>query len=94
MSLRFVIVVSFLAAPDEVRGTLETLGFVIHDWVDKSEASLQWIVTAIEKLKVSGPAPLGTHLLMGDTAKTKFENATRNLREGRFVVYQARAEKQ
>lgn len=86
--------ISFLAAPDEVRGTLETLGFVIHDWVDKSEASLQWIVTAIEKLKVSGPAPLGTHLLMGDTAKTKFENAISNLREGRFLVYQARAEKQ
>ncbi len=86
--------ISFLAAPDEVRETLETFGFVIHDWVDKSEPSLQWIVTAIEKLNVSGPPPLGTHLLMGDTAKTKLENAIRNLREGRFVVYQARAEKQ
>jgi hypothetical protein len=62
--------------------------------VDKSAHSLQWIVTAIEKLKVSGPPPLGTHLLMGDTAREKFENAIRNLREGRFVVYQAHAEKQ
>lgn len=86
--------ISFLAAPEAVKKTLENLGFVIQDWVDKSEHSLQWLVTAIEKLKVSGPPPLGTHLLMGDTAREKFQNAIRNLREGRFVVYQACAEKQ
>lgn len=86
--------ISFLAAPDEVRTTLEDLGFVIRDWVDKSEPSLQWLVTAIERTRVSGPPPIGTHLLMGDTARKKLENAIRNLREGRFVVYQARAEKQ
>jgi len=85
--------ISFLAAPGEVRQILENLGFVIHDWVDKTEPSLQWVVAAIEKVKVSGPPPLGPHLLMGDNAKTKLENAIRNLREGRFVVYQARAEK-
>jgi MPBQ/MSBQ methyltransferase len=86
--------ISFLLAPEEVRATLEDVGFVIHDWVDKSEHSLQWLVTAIEKTKVSGPPLIGTHLLMGDTARKKLENAIRNLREGRFVVYQARAEKQ
>jgi sarcosine/dimethylglycine N-methyltransferase len=86
--------ISFLAPPDEVRAILETLGFVIHDWVDKSEASLQWIAATTEKLKVSGPPPLGTHLLMGETAKAKLANATRNLKERRIVVYQARAEKQ
>jgi MPBQ/MSBQ methyltransferase len=85
--------ISFLAAPGEVRQILEDLGFVIHDWVDKSEPSLQWFVSAIAKLKVSGAPPLGLHLLLGSTAKTKWENNIRNLREGRFVVYQARAEK-
>jgi sarcosine/dimethylglycine N-methyltransferase len=85
--------ISFLATPGEVRRTLEGLGFVIRDWVDKTEPSLGWIVEAIERIKASGPPPLGTHLLMGDTAKTKFENVVRNLREGRFVVYQAYAEK-
>ncbi len=85
--------ISFLAALEEVRESLENLGFVIHDWVDKSEHSLQWLGTAIEKLRMSGSPPLGTHLLMGDTARVKLENAIRNLREGRFVVYQARAEK-
>jgi ubiquinone/menaquinone biosynthesis C-methylase UbiE len=86
--------ISFLATPEEVRRTLDKLGFVIHDWVDTTEPSLQWLVAAIEKVRVSGPPPLGTHLLMGDTAPKKFENAIRNLREGRFVVVQARAEKQ
>jgi ubiquinone/menaquinone biosynthesis C-methylase UbiE len=85
--------ISFLAAPGEVKRTLEGLGFVIRDWVDKSEPSLDWVVAAMERNKASGPPPLGTHLLMGDTAKTKFENVIRNLREGRFVVYQAFAEK-
>jgi ubiquinone/menaquinone biosynthesis C-methylase UbiE len=85
--------ISFLAAPEEVRQVLEDLGFSIHDWADKSEPSLQWFVSAIDKLKASGPPPLGLHLLMGGTARTKFENNIRNLREGRFVVYQARAEK-
>lgn len=85
--------ISFLAAPGDVRQILGDLGFVIRDWVDKSEPSLDWFVAAIDRLKVSGPPPLGLHLLMGNTAKTKFENNIRNLRERRFVVFQALAEK-
>ena len=85
--------ISFLAAPGEVRQILEAVGFAIRDWEDKSQPSLDWFVAAIEKLKASGPPPLGLHLLMGHTAKTKFENNIRNLRESRFVVYQALAEK-
>lgn len=84
--------ISFLASPGEVKRMLTDLGFVILDWVDKTEQSLQWIVAAIEKAKVSGPGPLGPHLLMGDNAKSKLDNASRNLREGRFVVYQVCAE--
>jgi MPBQ/MSBQ methyltransferase len=85
--------ISFLAKPEQVLKTLKALGYVIHEWADKSEHSLQWLVAATEKLKASGPPPLGTHLLMGATAREKFENVIRNLREGRIVVYQARAEK-
>ena len=85
--------ISFLAAPEAVRGILEEIGFSIRHWVDKSQPSLDWFVAAIEKLKLSGPPPLGLHLLMGNTAKAKFENNIRNLREGRLVVFQAIAEK-
>jgi MPBQ/MSBQ methyltransferase len=84
--------ISFLVAPGDAKRILADLGFVIHDWADKTEPSLQWIVAAIERGKVAGPAPLGPHLLMGVSAKSKLENAARNLREGRFVVYQVCAE--
>lgn len=85
--------ISFLASPGAVSEILGELGFSIRDWEDMSQPSLDWFVAAIEKLKLSGPPPLGLHLLMGNTSKTKFENQIRNLRERRFVVFQAIAEK-
>jgi MPBQ/MSBQ methyltransferase len=85
--------ISFLATPETVRGLLETLGFDIVDWEDKSRQSLQWFTAVVEKLTRSGPPPLGLHLLMGTTAQAKFENNVRNLQEGRIVVVQAVARK-
>ncbi len=85
--------ISFLATPEAVRHIIEALGFRIVDWEDKSQQSLEWFVAVVEKLQLSGPLPLGLHLLMGNTAKAKFENNIRNLQEGRFVVFQAVAEK-
>ena len=85
--------ISFLATPGEVKRMLEDSGFVLRDWVDTTAPSLQWTDGIIERVKASGPPPLGTHLLMGATAKTKLETVVRNLREGRIVVYQACAEK-
>jgi hypothetical protein len=85
--------ISFLAAPEVIRSVLETVGFRILDWEDKSQQSLQWFTAAMEKMKLSGPPPLGIHLLMGSTARAKLENIVRNLREGRIVVFQAIAEK-
>jgi sarcosine/dimethylglycine N-methyltransferase len=85
--------ISFLTAPGEARRILEEVGFIVRAWVDATQPSLEWILAAMERIKASGPLPLGTHLLMGDTAKAKFENIIRNLREGRLVVYQAFAER-
>lgn len=85
--------IDFLVVPEDARAALESGGFDVRDWEDKSQASLEWFVAANDKLNASGPPPLGIHLLLGDTAQSKFENNIRNLREGRFVVCQARAEK-
>lgn len=85
--------ISFLATPGEVKRTLEDVGFVLRDWADTTGPSIEWTNAVIERVKASGPPPLGTHLLMGATAKTKIETVIRNLREGRLVVYQACAEK-
>jgi len=85
--------ISFLTTPEVVRKVLEAVGFRILEWEDKSQQSLEWFRAVVETLQRSGPLPLGLHLLMGDTAKAKFENNIRNLQEGRFVVFQAVAEK-
>ena len=85
--------ISFLATPETLRDVLTDLGFSILDWDDKSEVSLESFVAAVEKLKISGPPPLGFHLLTGNTSMLKRENNIRNLREKRSIVVQAVAEK-
>jgi MPBQ/MSBQ methyltransferase len=85
--------ISFLASPNAVRDILAGLGFSIHDWEDKSQRSLDWFAAVVDRLTSTSPPRLGLHLLMGDNAKTKFQNNVRNLRERRFVVLQALAEK-
>ncbi len=85
--------ISFLATPDAVREILEGLGFSILDWEDTTQRSLDWFASVLDRLNVSGPPPLGTHLLMGETARAKVENIVRNLRERRIVVVQAVAER-
>lgn len=90
--------ISFLEAPGSVKQILEDGGFEIVDWEDTSRASLEWFTVALERPTLersanAGPPPLGLHLLMGDTARVKLENITRNLREGRIVVVQAVANK-
>jgi ubiquinone/menaquinone biosynthesis C-methylase UbiE len=85
--------ISFLVTPKTARHTLEDTGFRILDWEDKSQQSREWFAAVVEKIKASGPPPLGIHLLMGQTAKAKLENIVSNLREGRIVVFQAVAEK-
>ncbi len=85
--------ISFLALPETVRTILEEQGFDILDWEDKTRHSLDWFTITLEKIEQSGPPPLGTHLLMGDTARNKFKNVIENLKEARIVVVQALAEK-
>ena len=85
--------ISFLATPDEAREVLRSVGLRVIDWDDTSARSLDWITAAVQRIKTSGPPPLGIHLLMGETALAKLDNMARNLHEGRIVVAQAVAEK-
>lgn len=80
---------SFLATPAQVRSILETLGFRIVDWADRTETARAWL-----EAKLAQPAPaLGIHLLMGANARAKLENVVRNLAEGRIAVLQAVVQK-
>ncbi|MBI2203304.1 MAG: methyltransferase domain-containing protein [Candidatus Rokubacteria bacterium] len=85
--------ISFLEPPDAVQQTLADVGLRVLDWEDKSVHSRIWFAGVLERSKASGPPPLGIHLLMGPTARTKIENIVRNLAERRVVVVQAVAEK-
>jgi SAM-dependent methyltransferase len=85
--------ISFLASPSQVKTLLADSGFVVRDWVDTTERSLEWTLGVIERIKASGVPPLGPHLLMGATAKAKIESVVRNVREGRIVFVQACAER-
>ena len=76
-----------------MRGILEGLGFRIENWEDTSARSLQWFLAMAEKATHASPAPLGMHLVMGSTAKAKFANLVRNLREQRVAVAQGVARK-
>ena len=85
--------ISFLATPEAVRQLLPTVGLNLLDWEDMSQLSTEWFSGIVNRIRASGPPPLGIHLLMGVTARTKLENMVRNLREERIVVVQGVAEK-
>jgi SAM-dependent methyltransferase len=81
--------ISFLWAPNRVRQALEEAGLAVEDWEDKTEASATWFANVLKKVQADGPPPLGIHLLMGETAKVKLGNMSRNLSESRVAVVQA-----
>lgn len=81
--------ISYLISPDSALDVLEKIGLGVRDWEDKSAQSLAWFEATAEKMKSSGPPPLGIHLLMGETANDKLLNMVRNLKEDRIAVLQA-----
>lgn len=74
---------AYLVTPSETRAFLEAAGFediVVEDVGVKYVAGYK---TVIEKAEKGVLPPLGTHILMGDTALQKTRNAARNIEEGR-----------
>ncbi len=81
--------ISFLATPERVRQILDEAGFQIIHWIDATPPAITWFDGAIERLRTTGPLPLGLHLLMGKTSQLKFTNQMQNLKENRVVMIQA-----
>jgi ubiquinone/menaquinone biosynthesis C-methylase UbiE len=77
---------SSLCTQEEAKTAIQKSNLEIKDWKDKSEQSLEFFKEMIKKTEKSGPPPLGFHLLMGKTAKTKLLNLARNLEEKRTSV--------
>jgi SAM-dependent methyltransferase len=74
---------AYLVTPSETRALLEKAGFqdiVLEDTGAKYVAGYKAVIERAEKGVLP---PLGTHILMGETALQKTRNATRNVEEGR-----------
>lgn len=74
---------AYLVTPSETRAVLEAAGFediVVEDTGAKYVAGYK---AAIERAEKGTLPPLGTHILMGETALQKTRNAARNIEEGR-----------
>lgn len=84
---------SHLIEPARLRSLLEETGFRVIEWLDTTDISRDWYLATLERRQRSVAAPLGLHLLMGETAALKFENVARNLQERRISVFQALLEK-
>ena len=82
---------SSLCTQEEAKKAIEKSNFKIDKWIDKSKLSLEFFKEMIKRVEISGPPPLGFHLLMGKTAKEKLLNQAQNLEENRVTVVQGTA---
>lgn len=77
---------SALETDSNVKKIIEGCGLEIEEWIGKVDESVEAFEKVLSKVAVSGPPPLGIHLLMGKTARTKIENYIFNMKEERLVV--------
>ena len=82
---------SSLCTQEEAKTLMLNSNLTIEKWLDKSSLSLPFFKEMLQKIEQAGPPPLGLHLLMGKTAKTKLINQVRNLEENRISVVQGSA---
>ena len=74
---------AYLITPSETRAFLEAAGFTDIVIEDTGARYLAGYKAAIERAEKGLLPPLGTHILMGETALEKTRNAARNIEEGR-----------
>jgi SAM-dependent methyltransferase len=84
---------SALIGPADFRRLLQSLGFDVKLWEDKSVAGRDWFRTRVAALREKGPPPLGFHTLIGAIAPLTTENQLRNLEENRIALLQGVLEK-
>jgi ubiquinone/menaquinone biosynthesis C-methylase UbiE len=81
---------NFLLTADAMRGTLETAGFTVDSWEDKTEAGMKWLERQRRARQAQAPAQaLGLHVVMGPDFPGMTSNLERNFREGRARLAQA-----
>jgi len=73
---------SFVAPQDVYSAAAQGAGFTLVARTDRGQFAQEFVSEALAKAASEGPAPLGIHLMMGDTARVKFENYLSNVESG------------
>lgn len=85
---------SHLVTPEELKALLESAGFEVQHWRERSEEGLSWFTAAAERFAEKGLPPLGLHLLLGEEVFLEMiENIRRNFAEGRIRLFELIAAK-
>ena len=85
--------ISSLVTQEQAKEIMAEAGFQIKKWIDKTRDSAASFKTAAGKVQKSGLPPLGLHILMGDSAKDKIINMSKNLEQQRLSIVQGLAQK-
>lgn len=72
--------ISHLAAPDDLRRTIEGAGFVARSWSNASPDATDWFRQRLAK-RPPHPPPLGLHILLGARFLESFQNLLRGLED-------------
>jgi len=78
---------SHLATAEATFDLLNDSGFTVFEADDRTEFAIEFFRKSLAA-QAKGPGPLGIHLLMGDTAREKFQNLLTNIQSGRIVPTQ------
>ena len=86
--------ISVVSAPQDYRRALVKVGFTVTNERNRGEFSVGFFENLKARIaKADGPAPLGLHILMGETAPQKVANMTRNIGRGTLVPVELVARK-
>ncbi len=81
--------INHLIGVKDLQALMSDLGLASVRWEDKTDASVAFFHSVLDRVRTQGWMPLGLHLLMGDDAADKFANVLRNLEADRVRVVQA-----
>ncbi|MEP4197729.1 MAG: methyltransferase domain-containing protein [Aliishimia sp.] len=73
---------SFVATIEEYKSALAAAGFAVIDVINKRDVAIGFFEMIMARLAKGGPPPLGLHIVMGQTAKTKVKNMFENVQKG------------
>lgn len=75
---------SFVHTPEVYKQAADAAGLTLDTESDRTDFALDFFEEVFAKVAKDGPAPLGIHLMMGETAPEKFQNYVANLKAGRI----------